>query len=68
MNIESIKKRLLVKYPFFESVVANSNFIAEPAVGTARTDRKKIFIIILILLRLLQMINKHLFLHMKYVI
>lgn len=41
MNIESIKKRLLVKYSFFESVVANSNFIAEPAVGTARTDRKK---------------------------
>lgn len=43
MNIESIKRRLLVKYPFFGSVVANSNFIAEPAVGTAGTDGKTIY-------------------------
>ncbi len=43
MNIESIKRRLLVKYPFFGSVVANSNFIAEPAVGTAGTDGKNIY-------------------------
>lgn len=43
MNVEAIKRRLLVKYPFFGSVVANSNFIAEPAVGTARTDGKNIY-------------------------
>ena len=43
MNIESIKRKLLVKYPFFGSVVANSNFIAEPAVGTAGTDGKTIY-------------------------
>lgn len=43
MNAESIKRRLLVKYPFFGSVVANSNFIAEPAVGTAGTDGKNIY-------------------------
>ena len=43
MNVESIKRRLLVKYPFFGSVVANSNFIAEQAVGTAGTDGKNIY-------------------------
>ena len=43
MNVESIKRRLLVKYPFFGSVVANSNFIAEPAVGTAGTDGQTIY-------------------------
>ena len=43
MNIESIKRRLLVKYPFFGSVVANSNFVPEPSVGTAGTDGKNIY-------------------------
>ena len=43
MNVESIKRRLLVKYPFFGSVVADSNFIAEPSVGTAGTDGKNIY-------------------------
>lgn len=43
MNVESIKKRLLVKYPFFGSVVANSNFIAEETIGTAETDGKNIY-------------------------
>ncbi len=43
MNIESIKRRLLVKYPFFGSVVANSNFIAEPSVETAGTDGENIY-------------------------
>ena len=43
MNVDSIKRRLLVKYPFFGSVVANSNFIAEPAVRTAGTDGKTIY-------------------------
>ena len=43
MNIDSIKRRLLVKYPFFGSVVANSNFIAEPAIETAGTDGTTIY-------------------------
>lgn len=43
MNIESIKRRLLVKYPFFGSVVANSNFVPEPSVSTAGTDGKNIY-------------------------
>ena len=43
MNIESIKRKLLVKYPFFGSVVANSSLIAEPAVATAGTDGKTIY-------------------------
>lgn len=43
MNIESIKRKLLVKYPFFGSVVANSNFIADSLVGTAGTDGKNIY-------------------------
>ena len=43
MNVDSIKRRLLVKYPFFGSVVANSNFIAEPAIETAGTDGTTIY-------------------------
>ena len=43
MNVDSIKRRLLVKYPLFGSVVANSNFIAEPAIETAGTDGKTIY-------------------------
>lgn len=43
MNEESIIKKLLVKYPFFGSVVANSNFIPKPSVGTAGTDGKNIY-------------------------
>ena len=43
MNVDLIKRKLLVKYPFFGSVVANSNFIAEVAVGTAGTDGKNIY-------------------------
>ncbi len=43
MNLESIKRKLLVKYPFFGSVVVNSNFIAEPTIQTAGTDGKNIY-------------------------
>lgn len=43
MNIESIKRRLLVKYPLFGSVVANSNFINDSSVGAAGTDGKNIY-------------------------
>ena len=43
MNIESIKIKLLVKYPFFGSIVANSNFISEQLILTASTDGKNIY-------------------------
>ena len=43
MNIEVIKRRLLIKYPLFGSVIANSNFIAESEVKTAGTDGKNIY-------------------------
>ena len=43
MNVESIKRKLLVKYPFFGSIVANSNFIAEQSIGTAGTDGENIY-------------------------
>ena len=43
MNLESIKRRLLVKYPFFGSVVASSTFIAEKSVRTAGTDGQNIY-------------------------
>lgn len=43
MDIESIKRRLLVKYPLFGSVVANSKFIAEESIETAGTDGKNIY-------------------------
>lgn len=43
MNIESIKRKLLVKYPLFGSVVANSNFIAESTLKTSGTDGKNIY-------------------------
>lgn len=43
MNVENIKSRLLVKYPFFGSIVANSNFISESSISTAATDGKNIY-------------------------
>ena len=43
MNEESIKRRLLIKYPFFGSIIAYSNFIAESAVKTVGTDGKNIY-------------------------
>ncbi len=43
MNIETIKRRLLVKYPFFGSIVANSNFVSEPTIKTAATDGETIY-------------------------
>ena len=43
MNVEKIKSRLLVKYPFFGSIVANSNFISESSISTAATDGKNIY-------------------------
>lgn len=43
MNLDYIKRRLLVEYPFFGSVVANSNFIVVLTVKTAGTNRKNIY-------------------------
>ena len=43
MNLESIKRRLLVKYPLFGSVVANSNIVADSEIKTAGTDGETIY-------------------------
>ena len=43
MNIEEIKRKLLVKYPFFGSIVANSNFVENQLVTTAGTDGENIY-------------------------
>lgn len=43
MNIDSIKRRLLVKYPYFGSVIANTSFHAENGIETAGTDGEKIY-------------------------
>lgn len=43
MNVENIKSRLLVKYPFFGSIVANSNFVSESSINKATTDGKNIY-------------------------
>ena len=43
MNVGTIKSRILVKYPLFGSIVANTNFIAESLVVTVGTDGKNIY-------------------------
>ncbi len=43
MNLETIKRKLLVKYPLFGSVVANSNFILESRVATVETNGENIY-------------------------
>ncbi len=43
MNLESMKRKLLVKYPLFGSVVVHSNFISKTSVGTAGTDGTNIY-------------------------
>lgn len=43
MNIDNIKRRLLVKYPFFGSVVANICYEENDSIGTAGTDGKAIY-------------------------
>jgi len=43
VDIELIKKRLLFKYPFFGSVIANSSFIEKNEISTAATDGENIF-------------------------
>ena len=43
MNEASIKRRLLIKYPFFGSIVANAKFVSSFSVKTAGTDGKTIY-------------------------
>lgn len=42
INIDSIKRRLLVKYPAFGSIIANTIIVEEERIGTADTNGKKI--------------------------
>ena len=42
-DIEALKRKMLVKYPFFGSVVANTKFVSEPLVPTAGTDGDNIY-------------------------
>ena len=39
-DIETIKRKMLVKYPFFGSVVANVDYMANTNIPTAETDGK----------------------------
>lgn len=43
MNIKDIKRKLLVKYPYFGSVIANTEFIVNDSVEIAMTDEKNIY-------------------------
>ncbi len=43
MNIELLKRKLLVKYPFFGSIIAHSNCVVEPSIETAGTDGTNIY-------------------------
>ena len=43
VDINAIKRKLLVKYPFFGSIVANTNFEEEVSVPTAGTDGETIY-------------------------
>lgn len=42
-NIEKIKRKMLVKYPFFGSVVANVNYSSNKNLATAATDGEVIY-------------------------
>ena len=43
IDINSIKRKLLIKYPFFGSVIANANIIIDEEAETAATDGKDIY-------------------------
>ena len=43
VEVEKIKRRLLVKYPFFGSVVANLNYVQNKACTTMGTDGENVF-------------------------
>lgn len=42
-NLEETKRKLLVKYPFFGSVIANVNYMEEADLKTAATDGRTIY-------------------------
>lgn len=42
-DLESIKRKLLIKYPFFGSVIANVQYKEDASVGTAATDGEVIY-------------------------
>ena len=42
-DIKVIKRKMLVKYPFFGSVVANVNYLKNSSIKTAATDGKTIY-------------------------
>lgn len=42
-NIDDIKRKLLIKYPFFGSVIANVKYKEDSSVGTAATDGEIIY-------------------------
>ena len=41
-NLEEIKRKMLVKYPFFGSIIANVSFKETKGINTAATDGKVI--------------------------
>lgn len=42
-DLDSIKKNLMIKYPLFGSVLANTKFVEDDSVGTAGTDGDTIY-------------------------
>ena len=42
ININSINRKLLIKYPIFSSIIANLEFQPEHEISTVETDGKKI--------------------------
>ena len=42
-NIDDIKRKLLIKYPFFGSVIANIEYKEDTSIGTAATDGEVIY-------------------------
>ena len=42
-DIQSIKRKMLIKYPFFGSIVANVDYKENPEIKTAGTDGKTIY-------------------------
>ena len=43
LNINSIKRKLLIKYGFFGNILANTTFEETKTVDTAATDGKNIY-------------------------
>lgn len=42
-DIKKIQKKLLIKYPYFGSIIANAKYISDDNIKTAATDGKNIF-------------------------